>query len=110
MTTKPVRLIAALLFSLPLLGACSSSFDPTDFTDKLDLFNLGEEKKLKAEHKPLFPEGVPGVSQGVPADLVKGHKPPETAAVPEEPPPEEKPKPKPRVVHRATPKQAPQQH
>jgi outer membrane biosynthesis protein TonB len=108
MPATPTRFIAALLFLLPVLGACSSSFDPTDFTDKLDIFNLNDEKKLKGERKPLFPEGVPGVSQGIPPDLVKGNKPPETAALSEEPPPapppEEKPKPKPRVVHRTPPK------
>ena len=107
MPATPIRLVAALFFLAPLVGACSTNFDPTEWTDKLDFFHLNDEKKLKGERKPLFPEGVPGVSQGIPPDLVKGYKPPEVAAVPEEPPPEEKPKPKPRVVHRAPPKQQP---
>lgn len=88
----------ALLLAGPLLGGCSSNFDPTDALDKLDFFNLNKEEKLKGERKPLFPEGVPGVAQGIPPELVKGYKPAEVATVPEEP--AEKPKPKPRVVNR----------
>jgi hypothetical protein len=91
MRTK-VALIVAGLFVLPILGGCSD-FD----AEKLDFFNMNKEKKLPGERKPLFPEGVPGVTQGIPPDLVKGYKPPETAAAPE-PEPE---KPKPRVVRRA---------
>lgn len=102
--------LVALLVAGPFLAGCSSSsdFDPTDALDKLDFFNLNQEKKLKGERKALFPEGVPGVSQGIPPDLVKGHQPTETAAAPavEEPPPE-KPKPKPRVANRTPAKPAP---
>jgi hypothetical protein len=111
----PLRLVVALLVASPLLAACSSDFDPGDLTDKLDFFHLNEKKKLPGERKELFPGGVPGVSQGIPPDLVKGYKPPETAAVAEEPPeqkaePEKpKPKPQPHVVRRAPPKQKPAQ-
>jgi outer membrane biosynthesis protein TonB len=100
--------LVALLVAGPLLAGCSSSsdFDPTEALDKLDFFNLNKEQKLKGERKPLFPEGVPGVSQGIPPDLVKGHQAAETAAVVEEPK-EEKPKPKPRVANRAPAKPAP---
>lgn len=103
-------ILAAVLLTGPVLAGCSTStnFDPTDALDKLDFLNLNKEEKLKGERKPLFPEGVPGVTQGIPPDLVKGHQQPvETAAAPavEEPPPE-KPKPKPRVVRRAEPKPA----
>ena len=45
----------------------SSSFDPTDMLDFLDT-----KKKLPGERKPVFPEGVPGLEQGVPKDLYKG--------------------------------------
>jgi hypothetical protein len=99
MRTGPI-LIAAMLLALPVLGGCAD-FD----MDKLDVFNLNKEKKLPGERKPLFPEGVPGVTQGIPPDLVKGYKPPEVAEVPPAPEPE---KPKPRVVRRA-PNPAPQQ-
>jgi hypothetical protein len=68
------RLIAAALlvaFSGALAG-CSSSlgtnFDPTDLLDWLDT-----KKKLPGERKPVFPNGVPGVDQGVPKDLYKNN-------------------------------------
>src|SRR6185436_8523889 len=91
-------LIAGLVAIAPLLSACES-FD----MDKLDVFGLSEKKKLPGERRPLFPEGVPGVTQGVPPDLVKGHQPPPAADVAvAEPvkPAAEKPKakPKPRVT------------
>ncbi|MCP2937630.1 hypothetical protein NK983_33535, partial [Salmonella enterica subsp. enterica serovar Typhimurium] len=45
------------------LGGCGSmgGFDPTDLFDFLDT-----KKKLPGERKPVFPEGVPGLEQGVP--------------------------------------------
>ena len=66
------RLIAAaVLISLSgALAGCSggfSSFDPTDMLDLLDT-----KKKLPGERKPVFPDGVPGLEQGVPKDLYKG--------------------------------------
>ena len=71
---RPQRLIAAALlvaFS-GVLGGCSSGlgagFDPTDMLDWLDT-----KKKLPGERKPVFPEGVPGMEQGVPKDLYKGN-------------------------------------
>src|SRR6201999_2591056 len=66
------RLIAAaVLMSLSgVLGGCSSSlgnWDPTDLLDFLDT-----KKKLPGDRKPVFPDGVPGLEQGVPKDLYKG--------------------------------------
>src|SRR5271163_4936932 len=66
------RLIAAaVLISLSgALAACSDSltnFDPTDWLDWLDT-----KKKLPGDRKPVFPDGVPGLEQGVPKDLYKG--------------------------------------
>jgi hypothetical protein len=96
-----VILIASLLSFGVALSSCAD-FDP----DKLDIFGVNEKKKLPGERRALFPEGVPGVTQGVPPDLIKGHQ----QAVETEPelPPvaAEKPKPKPRTVRRA-PAQAP---
>jgi len=43
------------------------SFDPSDLLDFLDT-----KKKLPGDRKPVFPEGVPGLEQGVPKDLYKG--------------------------------------
>ncbi len=46
----------------------SSSWDPSDVFDWLDT-----KKKLPGERKPVFPDGVPGLEQGVPKDLYKGN-------------------------------------
>ena len=34
---------------------------------------LDTKKKLPGERKPVFPEGVPGLEQGVPKELYKGN-------------------------------------
>jgi hypothetical protein len=90
------RLIAASVL-IALSGAiagCSSnmsSFDPMDWLDWIDT-----KKKVQGERKPVFPDGVPGLEQGVPKSLYKGaqeadQNAPEVAAVPP-PPPEAKSK------------------
>jgi hypothetical protein len=72
---RPQRLIAfAVLISLcGALAGCGgggmSSFDPSDLLDFLDT-----KKKLPGERKPVFPDGVPGLEQGVPKDLYKGSR------------------------------------
>jgi hypothetical protein len=105
------RLVLAAVVAAagPVLSACSSldSLDPTEWFDT--------KKKLAGERKPVFPEGVPGVSSGVPPELVKGYREPESGIVdpakaaaeaaagtevkPKKPPPQRtaavKPKPKP---------------
>lgn len=68
------RLIAtAVVVALSgALAGCAggmSSFDPSDLLDFLDT-----KKKLPGERKPVFPEGVPGLEQGVPKDLYKGSR------------------------------------
>jgi hypothetical protein len=67
------RLIAATVL-IALSGALAgcggggiSSWDPSDMLDWLDT-----KKKLEGNRKPVFPEGVPGLEQGVPKDLYKG--------------------------------------
>ncbi|MDD1521203.1 MULTISPECIES: hypothetical protein [Bradyrhizobium] len=84
------RLIAAavLIAFTGALGGCSS-FDPSDLLDFLDT-----KKKLPGDRKPVFPEGVPGLEQGVPRDLYKGAQQqqpdpnaPAVAALPAEPEP-----------------------
>jgi hypothetical protein len=67
------RLIAAtVLIALSgALAGCSSglsNWDPTDLLDFLDT-----KKKLPGERKPVFPDGVPGLEQGVPKELYKGN-------------------------------------
>ena len=83
------RLIAAavLIAFTGVLGGCSS-FDPSDMLDFLDT-----KKKLPGDRKPVFPEGVPGLEQGVPKDMYRGAQQPDpntpaVAALPAEPPPE----------------------
>ena len=103
-----------LALSLGVLLAGCEGFDPTSFMDS-DFFNT--KKRLPGERKPVFPEGTPGVTQGVPKELVKGYEPagsaqdskaqesqPTAQAQSAEPTPEAKaeakpkPKPKPKVV------------
>jgi len=62
-------LLTALLGAAPVLAGCEN-FD----MDKLDVFNLNEKKKLPGERRELFPGGVPGVSQGMPPEYLKGHE------------------------------------
>ena len=81
-------LVTASVLALAVaLAGCESIPDPQDFFNR--------KKPLVGERRAVFPEGVPGVPQGVPPELVKGYQPP-----PEPPPPppveEAKPKPKPR--------------
>src|SRR5437899_3838357 len=69
---RPQRLIAAtvliaLCSALAGCGSMGGGFDPTDLLDFLDT-----KKKLPGERKPVFPDGVPGLEQGVPKDLYKG--------------------------------------
>ena len=66
------RLIAAtvLIALSTILAGCSnfgSNFDPSDLLDFLDT-----KKKLPGKREPVFPDGVPGLEQGVPKELYKG--------------------------------------
>ena len=115
-----IVMLAALALAIPALAGCTN-FDP----DKLDVFGLNEKKKLPGERKDLFPGGVPGVTQGIPPEYVKGnHPPPETAQAlqapaseqnkaTEEVEPEKKaaaePEPKPKPKRAAKPRTASQQ-
>jgi len=102
MRYRKVYLAACLLVLGGALTGCESfNWDPTDW--------FSTKKPLPGERKEVFPGGVPGVPQGVPADLVKGYQPQAEPAAP--PPPQvaeekPKPKPKPKPVARAKPKPA----
>src|ERR1700730_11577804 len=95
------RLIAAsVLIALSgALAGCSGGFGSWDPTDLLDF--LDTKKKLPGERKPVFPDGVPRLAQGVPKKLYKGsveqqqqqEQNAQAAAAAAAPPPEE-PKPK----------------
>src|SRR3954462_12554430 len=92
---RPQRLIAAaVLIALSgALAGCGSTagFDPSDLLDFLDT-----KKKLPGDRKPVFPEGVPGLEQGVPKDLYRGARQqvddPNAQAAAAAPPPADEPK------------------
>jgi len=107
MTPFARAIVIAAALALPL-GGCVN-FDPTEWFEG-DWF--GNKKPLPGERKELFPGGVPGVSRGVPNDLIKGNQAaalqdqqadePTTPQVREEPKAKPKakakPKPKPKVA------------
>lgn len=69
--SRIVSLFVALAVVGPVLAGCES-FDP----DSLDPFGLNKEKPLPGKRELLFPEGVPGVSQGVPPQYRAGYQSP----------------------------------
>ena len=118
-----VVLLVGLVAVAPVLAGCED-FD----ADKFDVFGINQKKKLPGERKELFPEGVPGVTQGIPPEYLKeNQRPPDTAQTPaaepannaapapasktaaiapaEEPKPKPKRKPKPRTAARPAPGQ-----
>jgi hypothetical protein len=103
-----MRAIRGILLTLVLVafgGALAGCESMENFTF------WDTKKKLTGVRKPVFPEGVPGVEQGIPAELVKGYQEPAqpgvdpaaqaaqaTADKEETKKPEAKPKPKPKVA------------
>ena len=69
-TRRPARLVLAAVVAAagPVLSACDS-------LDALDIFDT--KKKLGGERKEVFPDGIPGVTSGIPPELVKGYREPE---------------------------------
>lgn len=68
-------------------GNSATSFDPMDMLDFLD-----QKKPLQGTRKPVFPEGVPGVAQGVPKELYKGNQAQQQDVPPVTAPPAPEPK------------------
>jgi hypothetical protein len=112
---SPLFRAASALAFLLVLAACTpgGQFDPTEIFNS-DAFD--SKSKIKGQREPVFPNGVPGTTTGVPADLVKGYRPPpdqanvDADAVGAPAPaaatrPEAKPKPKPKVAVARLPKQ-----
>jgi outer membrane biosynthesis protein TonB len=66
-TRRSARLALAVVVVAagPVLSACDS-------LDSLEIFDT--KKKLAGDRKEVFPEGVPGVTSGVPPELVKGYR------------------------------------
>jgi hypothetical protein len=80
-----LRLVTVMGLALGL-QACAQSQDTLDsFQNAVHEFNpFGTAKKpLPGDRKALFPEGVPGVQQGVPPELVRGNQQPEVITAPE---------------------------
>jgi outer membrane biosynthesis protein TonB len=95
-----MRPLARLGFAM-VLAAAAALVTGCDTLENVGSL-LDNKTKLPGERKPVFPEGVPGVTPGVPPEMVKGYREP----VIETPPPpvlgepaqaaEAKPKPKPK--------------
>src|SRR3974390_3701045 len=117
MRIHSAMVLALLRAGPPALSGCAD-FD----MDKLDSLGLNKKKPLPGERHAVFPEGVPCVTQGIPAELMKGQaqsqpgaavpldnvaqQPAEgeqntAAAAPDEEKPKAKPKPK-KIVSRPT--------
>jgi hypothetical protein len=104
-TPSLVRAGLAAALVLALAGCTpGGQFDPTTLFAN-DMFDT--KTKLKGDREPVFPNGVPGASSGVPPDLVKGYQPPPDqaadanaadAAAAEAEKNKPKPKPKPKVA------------
>lgn len=102
MNTSRLIATALTLAFVGVLGGCSStpSWDPTDLMDFLDT-----KKPTPGARKPVFPEGVPGMTQGVPRELIKGSAEANAAADPAAaapPPVEAQPAPAPAKRTRTT--------
>ena len=101
-----VRAGSAAALVLALAGCTpGGQFDPTTLFAN-DMFDT--KTKLKGDRQPVFPNGVPGTSSGVPQDLVKGYQPPPDQAADANAPDaaaeeaaKNKPKPKPKRKWRA---------
>jgi hypothetical protein len=106
-----VGLTAGVLCLGLALGGCEN-FDPTAIFDA-EIFNT--KKPLPGDRRPVFPEGTPGVPQGVPPELVRGYQAPaepeaapkQATTEPTEPKPKPKAKPKPKVVAKPADQSAP---
>jgi hypothetical protein len=83
--------LVVLGLALSGCGGKMNSFDPTDWLDFLDT-----KKPLPGNRKPVFPDGVPGVEQGVPKELYKGAPQQDDSAV-VTPPPAPAPEPEPKA-------------
>lgn len=62
--------VAVLISLCGMLAGCGggglNNWDPTDMFNFLDT-----KKKMPGNRQPVFPDGVPGIEQGVPKDLYK---------------------------------------
>jgi|SoiMethySBSTD1v2_1073268.scaffolds.fasta_scaffold04906_8 hypothetical protein len=116
MSNRPAVVVVLACIGLGA-GGCSSVSDIVDNVQNTvhDFNPFGSGKKpLPGERKAVFPEGVPGVEQGIPPHLMQGQQqipdpnaPAVIAAPPEPPAAETAQRPKPRPTRAARPKPAP---
>jgi hypothetical protein len=104
---RSILVVAALGLGFSLSGCTSGNLE----LDPAYWFPDGK-KKLPGDRREVFPGGVPGVTQGIPPEMIRGNpaNQPEQAMAPvQEPQPQpeaaEKPRPRPKKV--ARPKPAP---
>jgi hypothetical protein len=110
---RAVLTVAALLCGFALAGCETADMADKigEFSDKFaDMIPGTAKKPLPGDRKSVFPEGIPGVAQGLPPDLIKGQQPPPDAAEVKPPAPPkqaalESDKPKPRRKAQAKPAQ-----
>src|SRR6202521_1195373 len=83
MRYRAILPLAVMTLGLGVAG-CGGGGNIGDWVDKATGLIPDTKKALPGERKAVFPEGVPGVPQGVPPELVKGYQAaPETVATPE---------------------------
>src|ERR1700693_2283129 len=84
MRYRAILPLAVMTLGLGVAGCSSGGGGIGDLVDKVSDFIPNTKKPLPGERKAVFPEGVPGVPQGVPPELVKGYQAaPETVVTPE---------------------------
>lgn len=81
--TRVVSVAMLLIGVAPMVAGCA---DGELDLDKLDVLGLNQKKPLPGKREALFPNGVPGVEQGIPPEYMKGNLAEQPgAAVPVEP-------------------------
>jgi hypothetical protein len=71
----PLLQVSSMFALIVVLAGCTKGgqFDPTTILDN----NMFDSKKpLQGQRELVFPNGVPGATSGIPADLYKGYQPP----------------------------------
>src|SRR5437899_8503763 len=89
MRYRAILPLAVMTLGLGVAGCGGGGGGIGDLVDKATDLIPNTKKPLPGERKAVFPEGVPGVAQGVPPELVKGNQPAAEAVA--EPAPAEQP-------------------
>jgi hypothetical protein len=71
----PLLQVGSMLALIVVLAGCTKGgqLDPTTLLNN-DMFD--SKKPLQGQRELVFPNGVPGATTGIPADLYKGYQPP----------------------------------